>query len=143
VSGEFSETHESSPEREHIREEMQSVSETHESSPKPERARKRIQPVWMNDFVSGDGLSEEEIEENFALYISQDDPTNYDEAVKEKKWQEAMKLKIQAIEKNRMWELVSLPDQAKKIGVKWVYKTKLNEEGMVDKFKAGFVAKGY
>lgn len=29
------------------------------------------------------------------------------------------------------------------IGVKWIFKTKLNEKGEVDKFKARLVAKGY
>ena len=32
---------------------------------------------------------------------------------------------------------------AKKIGVKWIYNTKLNESGKVDKYKAGFVVKSY
>ena len=32
---------------------------------------------------------------------------------------------------------------AKKIGVKWIYKTKLNESGEVDKYKARLVIKGY
>jgi len=27
--------------------------------------------------------------------------------------------------------------------VKWIYRTKLNEEGRVDKYKARLVAKGY
>ena len=54
-----------------------------------------------------------------------------------------MKLEIQAIERNQIWELVTLPHQAKKIDVKWVFKTKLNEEGKVDKCKARLVAKGY
>lgn len=31
----------------------------------------------------------------------------------------------------------------KTVGVKWIYKTKLNEKGEVDKFKARLVAKGY
>lgn len=31
----------------------------------------------------------------------------------------------------------------KAIGVKWVYKTKLNEDGEVEKYKARLVVKGY
>ncbi|RVW42604.1 Retrovirus-related Pol polyprotein from transposon RE1 [Vitis vinifera] len=40
-------------------------------------------------------------------------------------------------------ELMDLPEGVKKIGVKWVFKTKLNENGKVDKCKARLVAKGY
>lgn len=32
---------------------------------------------------------------------------------------------------------------AKRIGVKWVYKTKLNESGEIDKCKVRLVEKGY
>lgn len=34
-------------------------------------------------------------------------------------------------------------DGAKCIGVKWIYKTKLNEHGELNKYKAQLVAKGY
>jgi hypothetical protein len=54
-----------------------------------------------------------------------------------------MKLEIKAIKENKTWELTTLPEGVKKIRVKWVYKTKLNEKGEVDKFKARLVAKGY
>jgi len=54
-----------------------------------------------------------------------------------------MDAEIQAIEKNNTWELVELPKGMKKIGVKWVFKTKLNERGEVDKYKARLVVKGY
>lgn len=36
---------------------------------------------------------------------------------------------ITSIVKNGTWELTELPSGAKKIGVKWAYKTKLNEHG--------------
>jgi uncharacterized protein (UPF0332 family) len=36
-----------------------------------------------------------------------------------------------------------LSAKAKRIGVKWVFKTKFNEKGNVDKHKARLVAKGY
>jgi hypothetical protein len=54
-----------------------------------------------------------------------------------------MDLEINSIEKNQTWTLTDLPAGCKKIGVKWLYKTKLNELGEVDKYKARLVAKGY
>jgi hypothetical protein len=36
-----------------------------------------------------------------------------------------------------------LPSHKKSIGVKWVYKTKLNEKGQIEKHKARLVAKGF
>ena len=50
---------------------------------------------------------------------------------------------INAIERNDTWELIDLPKGHKIIGVKWVYKTKLKENGEIDKHKARLVAKGY
>ena len=97
----------------------------------------------MRDYETGKHLFEEEVEEGFAFHISNDDLVNFEEAIKKKKWHEAMKLEIQAIERNQTWELVTLPHQAKKIVVKLVFKTKLNEEDKVDKCKARLVAKGY
>ncbi|KAI5317552.1 hypothetical protein L3X38_037259 [Prunus dulcis] len=47
------------------------------------------------------------------------------------------------IEKNNTWELVERPADKPVIGVKWVFKTMLNLDGIVQKHKAGLVAKGY
>ncbi|KAE8658327.1 Meiotic recombination protein DMC1-like protein [Hibiscus syriacus] len=41
------------------------------------------------------------------------------------------------------WELTSLPKGHKAIGVKWVYKTKQNAKGEIERHKARLVAKGY
>lgn len=54
-----------------------------------------------------------------------------------------MDIEILAIEKNDSWEINDLPKGQRTIGVKQVYKTKLNENGGVDKYKAHLVAKGY
>lgn len=54
-----------------------------------------------------------------------------------------MELEIQSIEKAETWELTELPPGAKTIGVKWIYKTKLNEKGEFKKHKACLMAKGY
>ncbi|KAL5571708.1 hypothetical protein UlMin_021305 [Ulmus minor] len=45
--------------------------------------------------------------------------------------------------KNDTWELTSLPKGHKAIGVKWVYKTKRNAKGEIERHKARLVAKGY
>ncbi|GKV48172.1 hypothetical protein SLEP1_g54998 [Rubroshorea leprosula] len=58
-------------------------------------------------------------------------------------YEKAMDEEIAAIERNNTWELIELPKGKKAIGVKWVYKTKLKENGEIDKFKARLVAKGY
>ncbi|GAU50271.1 hypothetical protein TSUD_131240 [Trifolium subterraneum] len=71
------------------------------------------------------------------------DPESYDEASKSKKWRQAIDVEIEAIEANNTWELTDLPNEAKSIRVKWVYKTKYNENGQVDKYKARLVVKGY
>ncbi|WVZ02572.1 hypothetical protein V8G54_023378 [Vigna mungo] len=50
---------------------------------------------------------------------------------------------IGAIERNKTWELTDLPEGARPIGVKWVYKKKMNVEGEVERYKARLVVKGY
>ncbi|XP_020421230.1 uncharacterized protein LOC18775571 [Prunus persica] len=109
-------------------------------SSEPQRQRKR--PSWMIDYVSGDELSNEDTTAYFALFAGSD-PILFAEAVKEEKWKKAMDAEIQAIEKNETWERTNLLEGQKTIGVKWVYKTKLNGKGEIDKFKARLVVKGY
>lgn len=78
---------------------------------------------------------------NFALLAY--DPVNFDEVVKEKVWIKAMDEEIDAIERNNTWELVNLPKGKKTIGVKWIYKTKVNAEGEIEKYKERLVVHGF
>ena len=50
---------------------------------------------------------------------------------------------IKSIQKNDTWELISLSNGYKTIGVKWVYKAKKNSKGEVERYKVRLVAKGY
>jgi len=116
-------------------------STSEESSPE---GRNRRVPFWMEDYVSGVEFSEEVVEHNnLVLFASTTDPTTFEEAIQSSKWRAAIDLEIEAIEKNGTWELTDLPKGMKTIGVKWVFKTELNENGEVDKCKARLVAKGY
>ncbi|RDX74343.1 hypothetical protein CR513_45924, partial [Mucuna pruriens] len=108
------------------------------------QGRERRKPTGIGDFVSGEGLSEEEEAKAYMVQdVTGDDPILFEEVVKHEKWRKAMDNEINSIEKNQTWELMDLPTGAKTTGVKWIYKTKLNELGEVDKYKARLVAKGY
>ncbi|GLT87811.1 hypothetical protein SLE2022_058710 [Rubroshorea leprosula] len=110
------------------------------TSSRPQRKKRR--PAWLEDYEVTD-LTQDDVPVNhFALFVDCD-PLTYEEAVKEEKWQKAMAEEIGSIERNQTWELTNLPKGHKTIGVKWIYKTKLKENGAVDKFKAHLVAKGY
>ena len=54
-----------------------------------------------------------------------------------------MNEEIRAIERNKTWELVTLPIGKTPIAIKWVYKTKLKPDGSIAKHKARLVVKGF
>ena len=70
------------------------------------------------------------------------EPENYEDAQMNPAWQEAMKEEIHMIEKNHTWELVDRPADKNIIGVKWIFRTKLNADSSINKFKARLVVKG-
>ncbi|CAL8997273.1 unnamed protein product [Prunus brigantina] len=71
------------------------------------------------------------------------EPETFEEAIKDASWQKAMETELEMIEKNDTWELVKRPSEKPVVGVKWIYKVKLNLDGSVQKNKARLVAKGY
>ena len=50
---------------------------------------------------------------------------------------------LKSMSTNKVWDLVEIPDGAKKVGCKWVYKTKYDSKGKIEQFKARLVAKGF
>ncbi|KAI5338773.1 hypothetical protein L3X38_018045 [Prunus dulcis] len=71
------------------------------------------------------------------------DTETFEEAVKDAAWQKAMEAEVEMIEKNETWELIKRPSDKPIVGVKWIFKVKLNLDGSVQKNKARLVAKGY
>nr|KYP42486.1 hypothetical protein KK1_036121 [Cajanus cajan] len=98
--------------------------------------------MWMKDYMSDEGPLEEQVEANLPLFTPTY-PLYFEEVVKCEKWRTVMDSKMKAIKRNDTWKLTELPISAKKIRVKWVYKTKLKENGEVHKHKARLVAKIY
>jgi hypothetical protein len=58
-------------------------------------------------------------------------------------WYDAMKEEMNSIKSNEVWDLVELPNGAKAIGCKWVFKTKKDSLGNIERYKARLVAKGF
>eukprot|EP00253_Pinus_taeda_P021556 PITA_21556 len=79
----------------------------------------------------------------FVLYCHVEDPIHFEDAIKDKKWIEAIDEEINAIERNKTWDLVELPKGKEVIGVKWVYMTKSNAERKIERHKERLVVKGY
>eukprot|EP00253_Pinus_taeda_P030339 PITA_30339 len=94
-------------------------------------------------FINLSDIYDEGMNSLFALYCHVDDPIHFENAIKDKKWIEAMDEEMNAIERNKTWDLVELPKGKEIIGVKWVYKTKCNAEGNIERHKARLVVKGY
>ena len=58
-------------------------------------------------------------------------------------WYNATKDEMSSMRCNDVWNLVELPNGAKTIGCKWVYKTKKYSLGNIEIYKARLVAKGF
>ncbi|KAH9688238.1 Integrase catalytic domain-containing protein [Citrus sinensis] len=74
------------------------------------------------------------------------DPINFHQAMQSSnshKWIEVMNEEYKSMQDNKVWELISLPSGAKPIGCKWIFKTKRDSKGNVERYKARLVAKGF
>jgi hypothetical protein len=79
----------------------------------------------------------------FSLFSQIDDPLTFEEFVKEDVWAKSMDEEMRCIEKNQTWNLVDVPEDKDVISVKWIYKTKQDVEGNVQKYKERLVARGF
>jgi hypothetical protein len=79
------------------------------------------------------------------LHLTCDDgePRSFMEAERHVAWRAAMQLEMDAVEKNRTWELANLPRGHNAITLKWVFKLKRDEAGAIVKHKARLVARGF
>ena len=79
-------------------------------------------------------------------YTMEDDPTSLEEAMRSdhsSKWLEAMEDEMKSMNANRVWDLEIIPKGTKTVGCKWVYKTKLDSQGNIERYKVQLVAKGF
>ena len=74
------------------------------------------------------------------------DPTSFEEAIRSdhsSKQLEAIEDEMKSMNANKVWDLEIIPKGAKTVGCKWVYKTKLDSQGNIERYKARLVAKRF
>ncbi|CAJ2656645.1 unnamed protein product [Trifolium pratense] len=72
-----------------------------------------------------------------------DSKKNVQVALEVPKWREAVLEEMKALEKNKTWSVMTLPDGKKTVGCKWVFTVKYNSDGSIERYKARLVAKGF
>ncbi|GKA59678.1 retrovirus-related pol polyprotein from transposon TNT 1-94 [Tanacetum coccineum] len=124
-----------------------STSQTNQETPSPviplsvEEADHDIEVAHMdnNPYVDFPILEPSSEESSSQAVI----PKIYKEALTESCWIKAMQEELNEFECLEVWELVPRPDYVMIITLKWIYKVKLDELGVVSKNKARLVARGY
>jgi len=84
--------------------------------------------------------------DDFITYNIEEDPLTFKEAMQFKDailWKEALDDEMDSLIQNHTWELVDVPQGAKPISCKWIFKRKLRPDGTIEKYKAILVAKGF
>ncbi|WJX66879.1 hypothetical protein P8452_51386 [Trifolium repens] len=96
----------------------------------------------MSNFISYSNLSS-----SFSAFTSKlssvEIPKNVQDALEIPKWREAVLEEMKTLEKNKTWSVMTLPDDKKTVGCKWVFTVKYNSDGSIERYKARLVAKGF
>ncbi|KAL5852379.1 hypothetical protein ACOSQ3_007497 [Xanthoceras sorbifolium] len=101
--------------------------------------RERRPPAWHSEYVTESNVA-------YCLLTEDGEPSTFHEATSSSDtslWMAAMQEEIEALHKNKTWELVPLPHGRKAIGNKWVYKIKRDSNDQVERYRARLVVKGY
>ena len=101
--------------------------------------RERRLPMWHSEYVT-------EINVAYCLLTEDEEPLIFHETLKSSDvtfYMTVMQEEIEALHKNKTWELVSLPRGRKVIGNKWVYKIKRDDNDQVKRYCVRLVMKGY
>ncbi|GJY62729.1 retrovirus-related pol polyprotein from transposon TNT 1-94, partial [Tanacetum coccineum] len=87
--------------------------------------------------------SQAQNQSNFFCFISTIEPKNVNKALGDESWIVVMQEELNQFVANEVWELVPQPRNMTIIGTKWVFRNKLDENGIVSRNKARLVAQGY
>jgi hypothetical protein len=89
------------------------------------------------------GLVPQDLEAQLHLVCEDGEPRSFVKAERHAAWRAAMQSEMDAVEKNRTWELADLRYGHSAITLKWVFKLKKDEAGAIIKHKARLVARDF
>ncbi|GJV61729.1 retrovirus-related pol polyprotein from transposon TNT 1-94 [Tanacetum coccineum] len=81
-------------------------------------------------------------EVQFGEFCNANEPKNVNEALTDDSWIVSMQEDLNQFIANDVWELVPQPRNMTIIGTKWVFRNKLDENGIVSRNRARLVAQG-
>nr|GEY01312.1 retrovirus-related Pol polyprotein from transposon TNT 1-94 [Tanacetum cinerariifolium] len=79
----------------------------------------------------------------YVNFLTEMEPKKFIEALEEEGWIIAMQEELNQFKRNKVWTLVPKPHGKTIIQTKWVWKNKMDENGIVIKNKARLVSQGY
>ena len=82
-------------------------------------------------------------EVSYVCYTSQIEPKNVEEALNDEAWVEALHEELNQFSRNEVWFLVPRPKDMNVIGTKWIFKNKMDENGVIVRNKARLVAQEF
>ncbi|RVW31096.1 Retrovirus-related Pol polyprotein from transposon TNT 1-94 [Vitis vinifera] len=95
-----------------------------------------------NETITNESIMEEPQQST----LRSKDPVSFSQAIgcsDSDKWIDAMNDELKSMDQNKVWELVELPEGYKTVSCKWVFKTKRDSKGNIERHKARLVAKGF
>ena len=78
---------------------------------------------------------------DFLTYLLENEPRTFKEVVASP--EAPFNSEVESILSNHTWKLVDLPPGNKPLQCKWIFKRKMKADGVIDKYKARLVVKGY
>ena len=74
------------------------------------------------------------------------DPVSFSDAINDDnsdKWLDVMKDELKSMAQKDVWDIIEFPEGCKRVGWKWMFKTKRDSRGNIERYKARLVAKGF